>query len=569
MRGLRIAALLLIAALVTLPTSSAKYFENFAFGLGKAGQPALGLNNSEAEGLSATEINDRARQGMDVVFSANHLFQYNGTNQNNGTQQQLTNLPEGYYAFIIRGGDGGVGRAGPSFGGAGGMVMGYVWLRGGTTLYIEVGSAGRGWLSITGTGNAMPALPFGGGGNPGSPRNGNMGGQGGGATSISTSVTRAQDANLIAIAGGGGGGGRNDNSRNVSRGGNAGGAGGPVMQATVAETNSNYYYRDENTHNPILNGYDTDATTHLTNIYGPRTTWVGPTNNAANNPAATVIHVVYNLNGVHGLVSPGYQGGVMLPKDGNRSIKSTARSAGSPDLRCGGGGGATVGGRGGDDETDITQGAGAALQGASARSNTNGGGGGGGWFGGGGGHNAGAHNGGGGGGSSFVRHDVRPLTLATGTTADMQRNVYFRDFISLTRFTLGDAPNQATWEQAPVAAVINLANNFPITSTTTWANTSYNNVNVRYSRNATNNTQVRHTVGNANSGIIGMQTTNALNNATLPAGDVQNSGWDGFAFIKYLGPNCPVACVAPFTCPHAPAPCPSVTGMQTYTSWPF
>jgi len=117
-RVLRLFALVLAAvALLSVPSAQGKYFDHFGFGLGNITASnqtgdALGLNNAVP---AAGDVNTNSQKGFDIVYSANHLFEYKGTSYSSGTEQRLTNLRTGYYGFVIRGGDGGVGRMGDLF----------------------------------------------------------------------------------------------------------------------------------------------------------------------------------------------------------------------------------------------------------------------------------------------------------------------------------------------------------------------------------------------------------------------------------------------------------------------
>jgi len=478
-RFLRIFMLLLLVAVLLIPAASAKYKEDFGFGLGKMGTAALGLNNADAAGLSASDINDRAKKGFDIVYSANHLYAYAGSNHSTGTQQQLQNLPEGYYAFIIRGGDGGQGRSNgtpaASFGGLGGYVVGYVWLAANTTLYIEVGSAGIG--VITATNSNRPH--YGGGTNVG------RGGQGGGLTLLAISGRpHSQNSDIIAVAGGGGGGGGANKgvtfpSNNIynSWGGSAGGAG------TIYGWQAANHFR---VRNPILNGA---GTVFIPSING-----------------GAQVQRVFAVTG--GFVIPGVQGGA----DGAQMLTTAPGTSGN---NGGGGGGVSGGGNGG-----TAAGNGGALSGGPAVAATFGGGGGGGWFGGGGGTSAANNeNGGGGGGSSYIRSDVRPLT------STMLTSTYFDDLIKVqTRDALSE-----------------------LTGITAFL-TSHANASTL-------------TIGNSTSGMMTVRNHSFIASS-------EHQGMSGFAFIKYLGPNCPTPCAPNFVCPN-PAPCPALTGFQTWGSWPF
>jgi len=169
-RSLRIAALALLASLMPfslllVPGSSAKYTNRFGFSFGEVGYqgapPAASvpLNNASADTANA---NANAQRGFDLVYAANHLFVYKGTGwtYSAGTEQIMTIARAGYYAFVLRGGDGGTGRNNStgwaSAGGPGGLVMGYIYLDPSTTpaLYISVASSGPGYKTGSSNGYA-------------------------------------------------------------------------------------------------------------------------------------------------------------------------------------------------------------------------------------------------------------------------------------------------------------------------------------------------------------------------------------------------------------------------------
>lgn len=373
--------------------------------------------------------------GFPTVIGSNfleHLFRPRAPfGHGDAAAHVLENAPAGYYAFIIRGGDGGVGRltngSAASHGGAGGMVMGYFRLDSPQTLYIEVGSAGAGGVVAT----QENAAHFGGG------NNSNSGGQGGGATIISTSSVRGagiSSANIIAVAGGGGGGGGSNGATTHvnNNGGNAGGAGG----GTGAQAN------------PILNG-------------------------SASGQAGTTATA-------NGLASGGFQSG----NPANR-LKSTATPGGTSSSNGGGGGGASAGGVGGAPSGQTTPAGrtGSHLQGGHAGSSSNGtnfgsGGGGAGWFGGGGGGNNATWHGGGGGGSSFARSDVNALSN------ELLGSEHFADLVALQTYALSTA---------------------------------------RYAQGEPPRVVVRENVRS-----VALQDIDIIQ-------DYANAGWNGFAYIVYMG----------------------------------
>ena len=533
-RTLKLLALALaVTLLATVPSAYGKYKENFAFGLGANGGAGIGLNNASANPANA---NANGQLGMEIVYSANHLFDYEyvsgsavDNQQNQGLQRTMEIKRAGWYAFIIRGGDGGRARittdgqndAG-SFGGAGGMVMGYLNLNAGTTLYIEVASAG----AVYQRANTRPRAHLGGG------QNSARGGLGGGATVLSTESIRGVTAvtdplvpSIIAVAGGGGGGGGNNAAANDRSGGNAGGAGG--VNATSAGQNSN----------PILNGFQ---------VANPE-----PGHNAANSGLAGT--AVYNSGGVKGLVSTGYQAGYQVPGQTNAGAKNTARWG--TNVPAGGGGGVTGGGAAGTGGTGNGNNGGNAaggifLQGgncATSSGASNGGGGGSGWFGGSGGCGSNATHGGGG-GSSFVRSDVRPLTN------EMRASDYFKSFIWLHRYA-------QISDTAPTAYNANIDSQFTPSDTVpeTFTGTVPNSV-LRYYQLGNTTPRVMK-AGNNISGILELQKklmfsvntngTTTVNTDTM----FRMQGWSGFAFIKYLGPIDPADVFS--------------AGWQGHGSWPF
>ena len=388
----------------------------------------------------------RTTTGVPTVIGSNfveHVFRPRAPfGHGNAATHTLENAPAGYYAFMIRGGDGGVGRtlAGVvgGYGGAGGMVMGTFRLNAPQTLYIEVGSAGAGGVANTQENRAH----FGGGGNS------NSGGQGGGATIISTASLRGASinpANIIAVAGGGGGGGGGNVNAPApggfhanNRGGNAGGSG------TGGGTHQN----------PILNGAFVQA--------GGAVSVTG------------------------GFAIGGFRSGNPASANINRDITS---AAGTNSSHGGGAGSATAGGL---QHALGTGTAGTPLLGGNA--SAHGGGGGAGWFGGGGGHNNGAWHGGGGGGSSFVRSDVQPLS------SEMIISDYFTDLVALQAYALSNA---------------------------------------RYAQGAPPRVVERE-----------MTRSIALQDSSIIQ-DYASAGWNGFAYLVYMGPvypnNSPALVVAPGT----------------------
>ncbi|MCL2445871.1 MAG: glycine-rich protein [Oscillospiraceae bacterium] len=327
--------------------------------------------------------------GSDIV---EHVFRPREPfGHNNASAHILENAPAGYYAFIIRGGDGGAGRLPngnrASYGGAGGLVMGYFRLDTPQTLFIEVGSAGRGGNTQT-----QPSRAHFGGGN-----NTNAGGQGGGATTISTVCLRTQNAwgNHIAVAGGGGGGGGSNGTQFHinNNGGNAGGAGG----GTGAQAN------------PILNGSAADQ--------------VG-------------------TSGVFmGRMSAGFQSGNPAAMLKDHQAPGRPGSPNAPSTSGGGGGGGGVGNTqaggvpGGSSGTAGTTGwmISGGNAGHSGNATNGSGGGGSGWLGGGGGGNNQGWHGGGGGGASYARNDVRPLSN------DLIASDFFSDLVALQAYALSNA----------------------------------------------------------------------------------------------------------------------------------
>ncbi|MCL2195478.1 MAG: hypothetical protein FWB76_05945, partial [Oscillospiraceae bacterium] len=313
--------MLLITALL-IPAAARFGPYSFRFSLGQAGVgPLIPLE----PGVVATG-------GFDVVHATTHIFHAGAgvpgiTIANTGTRQ-LDIYREGWYAFVIRGGDGGPGNrtannVRSAMGGAGGMVMGYVWLAAGTRVYVHLAAAGH---RTTSAQTNRPAT----GGGLGSAH----GGEGGGATVLSTGSAPTH-ANAIAIAGGGGGGGginqvgTTDHANN--RGGDAGGTG-----FTGGATHQ---------YNPILNGAV---------MRGESTT---------------------NIPGV-GVVSGGFRGG--NPENTNIT-KNTARPGNTGSDGGGGGGGHNAGGQHGA-TANAAASIGAPLLGGNGTAW--GGGGGSGWYGG-------------------------------------------------------------------------------------------------------------------------------------------------------------------------------------------
>ncbi|MCL2445869.1 MAG: metallophosphoesterase [Oscillospiraceae bacterium] len=453
-RILQATALMLAAViLLAIPSAQARFIDHFGFGLDTRNSATLPLNNARTTGTAAN-IAANAQRGFDIVHSANHLFEFRGSSHSAGEVQTLTNLLTGYYGFVIRGGDGGVGRMQNHFsayGGSGGYVMGYFHVDATvtSTLYIQVGHAGRGWK----TANDWGGWPGGGYGEWWS-------GSGGGYTMIATSSNvTSHNSSIVAVAGGGGGGGAvdsnglpsgdfndvRDNTDPNSRGGHAGGAG-PLGDAF----------------NPALNG----------------------------SAAGQTGTVAINSGGVNGRISGGLAGG----NPAQVNIRNKSRGHLRPprtEGNGGGGGGTTQGGEGGWTQPGTS---GTALQGGGGAPG-HGGGGGGGFFGGGGGERLGdgAGNrwkGGGGGGSSFVRHDVQPLP------AGIINSVYFNPFVTL--------PN----------------NEYNMYTTSRVRPN-------RYRRSARPTGE--NYVGNTISGEL------RLNDGQIQSA-FQNNGFNGFAFIKYLGP---------------------------------
>ena len=386
---------------------------------------------------------NRDRAGTPTVIGTNfveHLFRPRAPfGFGNAEPHIFENAPAGYYAFLLRGGDGGTSRmpAGNvgGYGGAGGMVMGYFRLDTPQTLYIEVGSAGRGGLTA-----AYDYRAHFGGGN-----NFVRGGQGGGATIISTSSLRGggNSANIIAVAGGGGGAGGSNGalSHPHNNGGNAGGAG------NVAG-NSDHL-------NPILNG--AVAQTGAVAVAG-------------------------------GFASGGVQGGNPV----NRL--KIINPVGTGQSNSAGGGGATEGGRGGFRGGATLPPAGrhgTHLLGGNACSSTaavdqGSGGGGAGWFGGGAGGHDGPWHGGGGGGSSFVRSNVNPMP------PEIAGSRYFADLIALQNYALAS-------NAVPGSAVRYIAGAPP------------------------------RIVERENARSVALQDPHVIE-------DYANAGWNGFAYLVYIGP---------------------------------
>lgn len=481
-RILRLAALALTVVLLFLIPASGKYIYNFSFGLGTMSTAGLPVNNASADAAAAN-----AQQGFDVVYSASHVFTadtLNGVSNyySGGSVKAVTNYRQGWYAFVMRGGDGGAGRnngsAVASYGGMGGIVMGVVYLEGGKTLYIAAGCSGVGVYagSVTddmgkingGTTTAWYKYNsfYGGGWS-----NTNNGGGGGGCSFIAlgdnASVYASPSTGMIAVAGGGGGGGGMDASGSDANG-NGGDAGASANPSGPSG-------------NPILNGYNT----------------------------AIAGTIVYNTGGVTGLVSPGIQGRVRAnglksttnPGDAGSSVQSNDG---------GGGGGATQGGTGGVYQQALNGGSflqggrgshSASLGGAGGTAGLGGGGGGAGWYGGGGGgrHTSDAkYHGGGGGGSSFVRSDV----LALNST--MLASPYFAAFATANSGLVdGGAGNDANFRYKT-------AQGTGTTDTTAWiiGDSSYYTLNMR--------------------SMIGGST-----------GNYKFSGMRGFVVMKYLGPKQP------------------------------
>jgi len=117
---------------------------------------------------------------------------------------------QGWWAFLLRGGDGRTGVRGTTnrLGGKGGLVMGCVYVGAGQQLFGLAGAAG-GTGSATG-GAYSPGAGFGGGRSRGGANN-ELSGGGGGASILARAAASATPvapsaANIIAVAGGGGGG---------------------------------------------------------------------------------------------------------------------------------------------------------------------------------------------------------------------------------------------------------------------------------------------------------------------------------------------------------------------------
>jgi len=418
-RFLRVTALVLLGALLLMPGGSAKYEHYFSFAFGAAPNDAssiaapIQLNAPHA----TANPNAEAQKGVAVVYATPHVFTGDTLNvvanyYSGGAPKAITNYQQGWYAFVMRGGDGGAGRGSDSgvrsYGGLGGIVAGIVYLEAGKTLYIAAGCSGVGVYAgsvgadmgkINGGSQTLwykhPAF-YGGGRS-----NTNNGGGGGGASFISlgSAPGSAPSTDIIAVAGGGGGGGgRNATSTEMKA---AGGHAGASGVGTTSNPNEN----------PVLNGYVT----------------------------TTAGTIPYDSGGVKGLVSGGYYGGNRTDTTNIVQKQNTGQATNAGNSDGGGGGGAaTQGGQRGQYQPGSTSdiSAGSFLQGGrgahdvgigSASSGMGGGGGGGGWYGGGGGgRNAESYYGGGGGGSSFVRSDVRPLNSA------MLASPLFKDFVSFT-----------------------------------------------------------------------------------------------------------------------------------------
>ena len=457
-RILQTTALMLAAILVlTIPSAQARFFDHFGFGLDSRNSAALPLNNARTIGTAA-DVATNAQRGFDIVHAANHLFEFRGSSHSAGEVQTLTNLRTGYYAFVIRGGDGGVGRMGnhvSAYGGSGGYVMGYFHVDATVTptLYITVGHAGIGFTTADVVG-----------GWPGGGRGAWNAGSGGGLTMLATSPNiTTHGAHIIAVAGGGGGGGSidlssgagfnavRDNTDANSRGGHAGGAG-PLYCSF----------------NPALNGNPSDLVSY-TGMRAP-----------LRNDAAG-----------HGRVSRGIPAG--NPNNMRTVLDNNAPS--SANSNGGGGAGTWLGGQRGNNFTAGGNTPGSALQGGHGSSATGhgAGGGGAGWFGGGGGERHPTGNnfrGGGGGGSSFVRHDVQPLTPG------MINSVYFNPFVTLP-------------------------------------NNEYN----MYSTSRVRPNRYRRSSGPTGENYVGNEISGRLRlNDYQVHSSFQHNGFNGFAFIKYLGP---------------------------------
>lgn len=488
MKRMRLRSLALALAailLLSLPAVHAKYLESFGFGLGTTNKTsrqgnAVPLNNAAATG----NANTNSQQGFSIAYSANHSYQFKGSSYSDGgsgNYQRLTNLRKGYYAFVIRGGDGGVGKTTgghiSAYGGSGGYVMGYfeVDLVNIKELWIRVGHAGKGFTDSNAVGGAY-------GGGTGYW----LSGSGGGYTVISTSqYFGGNEKNVIAIAGGGGGGGAlengglssdainsvRDNTDANSRGGHAGGAGALGDPKGNAILNGNPFAKS----NPgFVSGNAYHNGSYAVTLDGVRFPFK--------------VYNTYKDNGVAGVVSEGFQGG-----NPNNKAKSTGTGGTNNSNGGGGGGGATKGGDRGYSTSNCTDGR--AFTGGNGASGDGfgGAGGGAGWFGGGGGERLGNYKGGGGGGSSFVRHDVFPLTQG------MINSIYLNPFISL--------PNNdySVYDTSKVRP-----NRYRISTASDGVNS----------------------VGNDASGKI------PLNNKSLESA-FWNNGYNGFAYIKYLGPLAP------------------------------
>jgi len=393
-RVTKLLLLLVLAAVITIIPASARYRVQFVV---SHGSPGWDIERFHPEhDLTAEEL----AMGFDIIYTA-PIFVTPGTSpistgstlNNMGAQLTINNAPAGWYAFRMRGGNGGVGHSISSgnrgYGGLGAYVQGIFYFDGGTLL-IRAGKAGP--TSWTGTAaNRNSDRADWGGGNT---QDNNSGGGGGGYSGIFIGSAASQGS-AVAIAGGGGGGASGGSAgigSSLRHAGN-GGAGGSGAGATggaggnASEINS-----------------------------GPAATALGGTGTGGGGGGGGA-----GRSGGGGGTGNGGGGGAGGFLDGNGARQvgigggGGGGGAGNNGNHAGNGGQATAGGTArGSGHTNAggnNGGNGAALLGGGASTGMRGGAGGGGYWGGGAGgwQNTNSGGGGGGGGASFLRVGVYPL----------------------------------------------------------------------------------------------------------------------------------------------------------------
>jgi hypothetical protein len=207
-----------ITTLTAVP-SSAKYIATRLLG-GDYSQTMTWTDNTTAN-------------GFDLIYSAAINLQPATTGGSGGVEVTLSNCPAGWYAFRLKGGDGGNGNwdstwtsgSDHTYGGTGGTVSGMTYLSGGT-LVLRAGTRGT---DGPGSGGQW-------GGASGSNGESELDGGGGGGYS-GIFYTTAQ-TNPIAVAGGGGGGGGGNDEAGTTddRGGNGGNGASAASNTGTAAT---------------------------------------------------------------------------------------------------------------------------------------------------------------------------------------------------------------------------------------------------------------------------------------------------------------------------------------------